>query len=99
MEHLKNWEDRIRRLVGHAAEAAIAKAKELAASGIDVNFRLFIRPATATQDGELLLCEANQAPAGFVLATGDPFHGGIPYERYFAWIRLRIGLLPLLATS
>lgn len=94
-----DWEKRLRTMVDQAAEAVTATVKELAPQGTNIDLRLFYRPATATQDGALFVCELDKQPPGTVLGSSDRFHGGIPYESYWGWIRQRISALPLLAST
>lgn len=94
-----DWEKRIRNMVTQAATAGTTTAQEMVAQGLTINLRLFYRPATATQDGALFLCEQGKEPQGAVLGCDDRFHGGIPYDNYWPWIRQRVGSLPLLATQ
>lgn len=93
-----DWEKRLAELVSAATSAAVSRVQELTKQGIDVDCRLFYRPATESQDGQLFVLPPGQQPSGALLGSEDRFHGGIPYENYSVWLRQRIGRLPLLAS-
>ena len=87
-------------MVKEAAQAAQAHAKQLAARGVPVAMYLYYLPATAQQDGKLLLVDDNtKEPEGFKLATGEGLRGGVPYVNYGDWIHSRSTRLPILATE
>lgn len=96
---MRNWETRLADMVSSAAQSTANTVKDLASNGINIDLRLFYLPATQTEDGKLFVCEINHEPEGSILGSEDRFHGGIPYENYWSWLRQRIGALPLLATS
>jgi len=47
----------------------------------------------------MLVHQDEPAPQGYVEATSDVISGGVPYERYFYWVKQRVSTLPLLAVE
>jgi len=85
---MTSYEKVIFDLVFECSEAGKRLAQELTVYGDFKDLRLFYKPATHTECGALLLVHhGEQAPHGFVEATTDVISGGVPFERYFYWVR------------
>lgn len=97
---VKSYEKVIFDLVFDCAEAGKRLAQEITVYGAFKGLRLFYKPATDTACGALMLVHQDEpAPEGYVEATSDVISGGVPYERYFYWVKQRVSTLPLLAVE
>ena len=97
---MKSYEKVIFDLVFDCVEAGILLTQERTLYGVFKGLRLFYKPATDTACGALMLVHQDEpAPQGYVEATSDVISGGVPYERYFYWVKQRVSTLPLLAVE
>jgi len=93
------WERRFEAMLQAVVESATKNVKHLTQKGLSVDMRLYYKPSSDLHDGELLVCSINNQPDEFILASDDPFHGGIPYDEYPRWVRRHSGKLPILASG
>lgn len=97
---MMSYEKVIFDLVFDCSEAGKRLAQELTVYGEFKALRLLYKPATDTACGALMLVhQGDQAPQGYVEATSDVISGGVPFERYFYWVRQRVSTLLLLAAE
>lgn len=93
------YENRIRAMRSEAVTEAASLVKEMTANGAEIDFRLYYFPATGYDDGRIRLFPVGNEPAGFLQASDERFHGGIPYENYPVWVADRTSRLPILSTG
>lgn len=96
MDH--NYQNRIRKIVLTAAEAAKQEMVANGAAGSPERMTLFVKPCSNTEDGMLrMFPQSVTPPPCWKPAGADHLDIDIPYEKYFTWIHARAGSLPLLA--
>lgn len=97
---MNSYEKVIFDLVFDCAEAGKRLAQERTLYGEFKGLRLLYKPATDKAGGALMLVHQDEpSPQGYIEATSDVISGGVPYERYFYWVKQRVSALPLLAVE
>lgn len=81
-----------------AAADAVALSKQAAFRGINLAFRIAIRPSGRQQVGAIrLIATDDPLPAGFVYHGEDVLTAAIPWNHYSTWLQERARRAPFLS--
>jgi hypothetical protein len=97
---LAKYEKTILQLVNDCAEKGKTLSQGLANNGVMDALYLYYKPSTENENGILALVQDSEnAPEGFILATGEGLRCNVAYSDYFRWVKARVGRLPILAQN